>query len=253
MSSWKRAAKAGQKTHRERHQPEVRNHLGLLEKKKDYISRARDSQEKRATIKLLRKRALNRNPDEFHFHMINSKMENGIHREKEKHNEHTPEQIKLMETQDIKYVAYKRNIEAKKIDKLQSQMHMLDATDRIQNQHVFFLDNGKQVENFDLVKKLDTHPALMSKRTNRLKMSILKDMRLPEWDEKTIAKIEQSKCMSYEELQKRVKRERQLMIVQQKLETRIALKDKKTKKPKLVKPGTRNNAPVYKWKFERKR
>lgn len=253
MSSWKKAAKASQKTHRERHQPEVRKHLGLLEKKKDYIARARDFQEKRATIKLLRKRALNKNPDEFHFHMINSKIVNGVHREKDKEDQHTPEQIKLMETQDLKYVAYKRNIEAKKIDKLQSQLHLIDAANETQNKHIFFLDDNTEVKNFDLVKKLDTHPALLSRRTNRPKLSAIKSMKLPDLDNKTITKLEQKKLMAYKELEKRVNRERELTVVQQKLEMRRALKDKKVRKPKLMKSGSKDTAPIYKWKFERKR
>ncbi|KMQ88010.1 putative u3 small nucleolar rna-associated protein 11 [Lasius niger] len=253
MSSWKKAAKASQKTHRERHQPEVRKHLGLLEKKKDYISRARDFQEKQATIKLLRKRALNKNPDEFHFHMINSQLVNGVHREKDKEDQHTPEQIKLMETQDIRYVAYKRNIEAKKVDKLQSQLHMIDAANETRNQHIFFLDDSTEMKNFDLAKKLGTHPALLSRRTNRPKLSAIKDMKLPELDDKTISKIEQKKHMAYKELKKRIHREHELRVVEQKLEVRKALKDKKIKKPKLVKPGSKDAAPIYKWKFERKR
>jgi len=110
----------------------------VLEKKKDYIARARDFQEKQATLKLLRKRALNKNPDEFYFHMINSQMVDGVHREKNKEDQHTPQQIKLLETQDVKY-AYKRNIEAKKIDKLQSQLHMIDIANETPNQHIFFL------------------------------------------------------------------------------------------------------------------
>ncbi|XP_012541076.1 probable U3 small nucleolar RNA-associated protein 11 [Monomorium pharaonis] len=252
MSSWKKAAKASQKTHRERHQPETRKHLGLLEKKKDYIARARNFQEKRATIKLLRKRALNKNPDEFHFHMINSKVVNGVHREKDKEDQHTPEQIKLMETQDLKYIAYKRNIEARKIDKLQSQLHMIDTANETPNQHIFFVDND-EMKNFDLAERLGTHPALLSRRTNRPTLSAIKSMKLPELDDKTVTKLEQKKQMAYKELEKRVDRERELTIVQQKLEVRRLLKDKKARKPKLVKSGSKDAAPIYKWKFERKR
>ncbi|KZC07488.1 PREDICTED: probable U3 small nucleolar RNA-associated protein 11 [Dufourea novaeangliae] len=253
MSSWKKAAKATQKTHRERHQPEARKHLGLLEKKKDYIARARDYQEKQQTLKLLRKRALNKNPDEFYFHMINSKIENGVHREKNKNDTSTFEQIQLMETQDMRYVAHKRTIEAKKIDKLQSQLHMIDVANETPNKHTFFVDSSEEAKNFDLAKRLDTHPALLSRRTNRPKLSRLKDMKLPDIDEKTLNKIEQQKHMAYMELQKRINREQELTIVQQKLEMQKALKDKKVTKPKLISKGTKNSAPLYKWKYERKR
>ncbi|XP_076675939.1 putative U3 small nucleolar RNA-associated protein 11 [Andrena cerasifolii] len=253
MSSWKKAAKSTQKTHRERHQPESRQHLGLLEKKKDYVARAKDHHDKQKTLKLLRRRALNKNPDEFYFHMINSKVEKGVHREKSKDDTSTPEQIQLMETQDIKYVAHKRNIEAKKIDKLQSQLHMIDAVNETKNKHTFFINDSKELRDFDLAKRLDTHPALLSRRTNRPKLSRLKDMKLPKFDKTLLGKIEQQKHMSYKELQKRIDRERELTVVQQKLEMQRALKDRKVTKPKLVQRGTKNAAPIYKWKYERKR
>ncbi|KAJ8686172.1 hypothetical protein QAD02_021966 [Eretmocerus hayati] len=253
MSSWKKAAKSTQKTHRERHQPESRKHLGLLEKKKDYVARAQDYNEKQATLRVLRKRALNKNPDEFYFHMINSKLENGVHHEKEKDEKYSEGQIKLMETQDLKYVAHKRNIETKKVEKLHSNLHMIDAANQVINSHIFFVDDDQEANNFDISKKLDTHPALLSRKTNRPRLTTLQKMKVPKLDEVSLQKLEQQKHMAYKELLKRVDREQELTVTQHTLEIRRALKDKKVTKPKRVKAGSKNSAPIYQWKFERKK
>lgn len=105
MSSWRKAAKSNQKTHRERHQPSARKHLGLLEKKKDYQLRVKDKDEKKETLKLLSKRALNRNPDEFYYHMINSSTVDGV-------------SIYILYT--IKYIGFKTNYKKPKFDKCNS-------------------------------------------------------------------------------------------------------------------------------------
>ena len=104
----------------------------------------RDFNEKKETLKLLHKRALNKNPDEFYFHMIRSRMQEGEHVETPKEEECTPEQLKLMQTQDLKYISHKRLVESKKIEKLQAELHLLDAEKN--NKHVFFVgskDEGK--------------------------------------------------------------------------------------------------------------
>lgn len=254
MSSWKKASKINQKTHRERHQPESRAHLGLLEKKKDYKKRADDYNKKQALLKKLKLQALNKSPDEFYFHMVNSKVINGHHKDKKKDlDKHTPEQMKLMESKDLNYVAFRRTMEAKKITKLQSELHLVDSANQVRNNHVFFVDSKEEVKQFDLATHLDTHPALISRKTNRLKKDDLQKMVLPDIDEQTLKKIESDKRKSYSELQKRIDREKELTIVQNKLEVKKNLKKKMGVKPKKVKHATKLSAAVYEWPYIRKR
>jgi U3 small nucleolar RNA-associated protein 11 len=58
--------------HRERSQPAARERFGLLEKHKDYQQRSRNFHNKEKRLADLRKKAENRNPDEFYFKMLSS-------------------------------------------------------------------------------------------------------------------------------------------------------------------------------------
>nr|XP_022919690.1 probable U3 small nucleolar RNA-associated protein 11 [Onthophagus taurus] len=236
MSVWKKASKANRKTYRERHQPESRSHLGLLEKKKDYKQRAVDHNEKDATLKLLRKRALNKNPDEFYHHMINSKIENGIHFEKETRDEDTPEQIQLMSTQDLKYVVTKRTQELKKIEKLQSRLHLCNVDHEIKNNHKYFKENLDESYN-----KED-------------KLKLLGEVELPDVNLEVLGEAVKNRKGVYKELAKRIHRERELSIIQRKLEMKRCVDAKKNVlPPKKLKKGDKESAPVYVWKYERKK
>jgi U3 small nucleolar RNA-associated protein 11 len=253
MSSWKKAAKTNQRTHRERHQPEARAGLGLLEKKKDYKLRATDKAEKEATLKVLRKRALNKNPDEFYHHMVNSKLKGDEHHEKDKDEDLTPDQMKLMETQDKKYISMKRTIESNKIKRLQAHLHMTDEAERTNNHHIFFVDNEKEAKNFDLAKRLDTHPALVNRKTNRLRMKDLDKMNLI-IDEATIKNLNTEREKAYKELAKRIDRERELAKIQRKMELKgVTKSQRKTLKSKDLREMTKSSHPIFKFKYERKK
>lgn len=255
MSSWKKASKSNQKTHRERHQPESRKHLGLLEKKKDYKKRSNHAHHKEKTLKFLHKRALNKNPDEFYHHMINSKIRDDEHIEFDQPDEHSKDQLSLMQTQDLKYIAMKRTMETKKIKRLQSQMHMIDFANKIQNKHTFFIDEEQDgnLNEFDVAKRLDTHPSLLGRKTNRPRMEDLAKLKIPDISPEEIQKINIKKEQSYKELAKRIEREKELSVVQQKLEIKRLLKQNRKIPPKQIARGTKDSAPVYKFKYERKK
>lgn len=68
------AAASKGRAHKERHQLTTRKKLGLLEKHKDYVLRAKAFHRKEDEIQALRKKAAFKNPDEFYHKMINTKM-----------------------------------------------------------------------------------------------------------------------------------------------------------------------------------
>lgn len=78
----------------------------------------------------------------------------------------------------------KRTIEAKKIERMQSELHMLDAANKVKNTHIFFTDEPE--ETFDLAKHLDTHPALLNRRTNRTRLKDLEKLSLSNADVEVI-------------------------------------------------------------------
>lgn len=138
--------------------------------------------------------------------------------------------------------------------RLQSELHMIDATNSIKNQHTFFVDSDDDdAGEFDLAKRLDTHPALLGRRTNRTRLGDLAKMKLPDVDPKTIAYLNQQRENAYKELRKRIDREKELTVAEQTLQLKRTLQEKRLLKPKRISPGTKNTAPVYMFKYERKR
>ncbi|XP_041842759.1 probable U3 small nucleolar RNA-associated protein 11 [Melanotaenia boesemani] len=254
MSSFRKALKSRQRNHHERSQPSFRKNLGLLEKKKDYKLRANDHHKKQNTLAALRKKALEKNPDEFYYKMISSKLEDGVHvmKEAKEEVEVTEEQKKVMRTQDIKYVEMKRVAESKKIERLKGELHLLDAESKQKNKHTFFVDSKKQVQTFNLASHLDTAPELVDRVYNRPTLKTLETRSIQgAVDPRSVAKLAKQGKHQYKILSQRIDREKKMFVISQKIQTRKDLQDK-TKKVK-VKKETTTTAAIYKFEAKRKR
>lgn len=234
MSSWDRQAKAGNRVHKERQQPEARRKLGFLEHKKDYKRRARDFQSKSNVIKKLRRKALDKNPDEFYFHMLNSQVLDGIHHDKDKDaDESTPAQKKLMRTQDLQYVTHKWVAERNKVDRLTSTLHFPDLEASTCRSHIIFEEDTDgdviaiEKPKSETLRKIDGEDPLQRR-------------------------IERHRQKAYKELEQRQQRERELRATRDKLIMRKRLAEG-GEPPRRISKGTNAQAPVYKWEYVRKK
>ncbi|CDU23361.1 related to UTP11-subunit of U3-containing small subunit processome complex [Sporisorium scitamineum] len=103
------------RNHKERSQPVGRAKLGLLEKHKDYVLRAKDHHKKRDMLKRLSEKAAMRNKDEFYFGMINSSTRNGVHQHARPSEQLDNDVVALLKTQDVGYVRAQIIAEKKRI------------------------------------------------------------------------------------------------------------------------------------------
>eukprot|EP01018_Ginkgo_biloba_P020893 Gb_21329 [translate_table: standard] len=230
MSSLRNSIK--RRTHKERAQPAARNRLGLLEKHKDYVLRARDFHKKEETIRTLKEKATFRNPDEFYFKMINSRTVDGVHRPQSGAKQYSSEELLLMKTQDIGYVLNKAQSEKKKVERLSSVLHSIDNPPS--NRHIYFAEDKEEAK--------ELAPLVLTS------------------EEKTIVpanvpkRIKKKTAAAYKELEERKKRadEMQNMVMDMTLQKQLMGKGRKRKlrDNEIVVP---TSGPVYRWRKERKR
>ncbi|KAI0068179.1 small-subunit processome [Artomyces pyxidatus] len=113
------------RNHKERSQLAHRTRLGVLEKHKDYVLRARDYHSKQDRITRLRQKAADRNKDEFYFSMNKQRTEGGVHIQ-DRGNVGLPvDMVKILKSQDENYIRTIRTASLKKIEKLKGQLSTL--------------------------------------------------------------------------------------------------------------------------------
>jgi len=317
----------GKRTYRERAQPASRSHLGLLEKKKDYRQRAKDYKSKKRRLQTLQEKVGFRNKDEFYNAMVKRKTTGGVHeRLTQGGREYTNEEIRLMKSQDVKYLQMKESIDRKKIGRLQSQMYLslretknggeegagetgggiLDGDGKMEipedlacldmddvdmdafleeearrmrslggvessanrpsrKAHTLFVENERELEDFDPVEKFDTLPEFVERPTNRPRRKQLEN---PEYIvnrkaitansstsdadvalQRSVKFIKKEGKKKKREVDARRERQEKLRSMQQSLELQKHLmgKGKRTKIEK------RDGRVLYKWDPVRKR
>ncbi|ANB13944.1 Utp11p [Sugiyamaella lignohabitans] len=240
------------KQHRERAQPTERRKWGLLEKKKDYKLRSQDFHKKENHLKLLRRKATERNPDEFYHSMVNKKTDNRGILITERGNEVLSNgAAQLLKTQDSSYVRTLTSGEIRKIEKLETEL-----TFGGQGEHTVFVDSDSQAKSFDAAEYFGTHKSLLNRRENRLRKNQLEEQDLSKTtliptdvDERTEQKLRKQKMAKYKELDQRLERQQQLSQVQQQMDLQRELMKKGDKKKIITKDGKQ----TWKWKNVRKR
>lgn len=245
------------RVHLERHQPKHRRRLGYLEKHKDYVKRAKDFHKKEDIIKGLHRKAYFKNEDEFAYGMMShSTMKDGKKLKKKGHLSQEEEQ--LAESQDTQYVAMREQIDKKAVDKRTQQLHFLDAEKP--NKHVVFVDEddlgdrssssssskstGKTLKDFNLAEYFDTHPMLLQRKANRLRLKQLETKLLTQ-PEPMAAKE------AYHELFQLQERAKKLKKVREELELRTNLRKKGVAIQ--VAEGSKSKPAQYRWLYDRKR
>ncbi|KAH9422084.1 UTP11-like, U3 small nucleolar ribonucleoprotein [Dermatophagoides pteronyssinus] len=240
MGSFVKAQKSRQRLHRERVNVLDK---GFLERKKDYQTRAAEYNRRKNIFTKLRKKVLDKNPDEFFFRMKSSNLIDGIHYDHRKDEELSTEELQLMHTQDLNYVNYKRSIDLKKIPKLQSELHLLDANKRKQkNKHIIFVDNDNEKKNFNIAKHMKLDNQSLNKDSHfKPNQSINND---------DLKASNQAKDIKYRRLKNKINRETLLHNVSEKMMIKKQLLNKK-ESAKKIKTNKKNT--IYQWKMERKK
>lgn len=209
MSSLRNAVK--RITHKERSQPRARQHLGILEKKKDFVVRAKHHHTRTKQLATLREKAAQRNPDEFYFGMQRNQVINGKHTKTfEARNEELGhlighDAVRIMKDQDLSYIRMQIQKDQSQIQKLETNLHFLgggggsgntnnnntannreededieyredredSGTKKKKRKHIVFVTDSKKAKEFNVATHFDTVPELADRAFNRPRISTI--------------------------------------------------------------------------------
>lgn len=229
--------------HRERAQPANRTRLGLLEKKKDYVLRARDFQSKKKRLHTMKVKAAYKNPDEFYFGMIKSRVDKatGKVRKEADHEKLPGDVVKLMKSQDLKHIQEMIRINEAKLDSFKQEhsitigkmTDITEASSKINNNnHCKFIEDDEELADLLIANAEDS------------------SSKSSESDDENAIKSQDSSSTIIEEYKSRIERIKTLKIAERKLlqERLAAAKGRKRKTGE-----DENGISIFKFDPERKK
>ena len=145
--------------------------LSRLRTLQDYSLRAKDYNEKKKRLKILREKAAERNPDEFHFGMMSSRQKLTDRGNKAL----SMDAVKLLKTQDAGYLRTMAQQTRKARERLEqgvilghgkNMRHNVSFVEESRNskdrQHVMFVETKEQQDNFELIKAFKSSSKILS-------------------------------------------------------------------------------------------
>jgi hypothetical protein len=216
MSSMRNAVQ--RRNHKERAQPAEREKWGLLEKRKDYKLRAADHKQKKQKLKLLSEKARDRNPDEFSFKMMSSRVDKQGKKVADRGNQVLSlDVVKLLKTQDAGYIRTMLQQVRKERQELEQRLVLEEGEVRAvrdgektrQGKHRVFVDDEEEQRGFDpeaWFGRGDEMPVDPSAHAEDLEAHRFDEDEDREDTPKTRPKTLSKKQMEGEELAKREKR-----------------------------------------------
>lgn len=237
------------KQHRERSQLAGRSRLGFLEKHKDYTKRAQDYHKKQNTLKILRGKAKERNPDEYYHEMTSRKVDARGLLHTSRHGDEDPtlnmDQVKLLKTQDSNYVRTLRQMEKKKMERKSNEL-LFESNGK----HTVFVDNRTDMEDFTPEKYFNTTTDMVNRRENRLtKDQLMSNNIFDSQNTLHTESLNKKKLKKYKAVKSHLDRESQLSAVQQRMDLQREVMKKGSKK----KVADVSGKVSFKWKKQRKR
>ena len=249
-------------THKERSQPKARESLGLLEKHKDYVERAKNYHKKKDYLTTLKRKAKEKNPDEFYFKMNASQMREGVHKDYINGSLSTST-VSLLKTQDLGYINHKKSVDDSRVARLKQNLHLIGVVQP--KKHKIFVEDEKKVESCDVAEHFETAPELAERSFNRPRMTQLQNLAAADASSssarptpalpgrKRLRQAEEKKERAYKELSVRTQRAKKLNNVAGELQLQRNLMGKGTKKKITTTQPDGKVQVAYKWKRVRRK